>query len=315
MIVLFALDPTSLLDETPRTLVKLKRIQSLWDRVGALAIPEPALRVPFVKIFEKLPVSVRKQLQVALKEKRTKEISGFACLSEITDIASLQALTALDLVCVDEVRALFYGMSEGDQLLVTETGLEICLLDAVDQSQRFLEALALGDKPLLEGELVSSLWKDRFVPLLDYCKEVVIVDRYAMSKSGRAEGALEQFLQRIDSVGPPARKVTIFCSAEPYDEHYATSLAEQLLTAAKSRGGLRELELNLISDFQFSKVSHGRYFRLGRSVLEVDVGLELFQGKAIWRDCQFSLKTDYRDRRAKERRLLDHAFLQGHRIA
>ncbi|MFL5353123.1 hypothetical protein [Archangium sp.] len=198
-----------------------------------------------------------------------------------------------DLLALDEVRAMEVGVPTDEcSIRLGNPTVELCRFDCVDQSESFNLSKRLSSEPIRANQKVSLLWRERFLHLAKHADgNVTIVDRYAGERHlERRDGfsGLRKFLTGVDA-GMTGRIVEIFTAS--VNRSAADILASaQALASNLRQGGISEIKIHISQNADFSRVAHYRYVRFGNFVCLLDVGLEVFEGDEVFRECPFSMR-------------------------
>jgi hypothetical protein len=191
---------------------------------------------------------------------------------------------------------------------------EFVELSTIDVCEKLAEVEALAQQDILERVATFDIWKSHFQPLLTTSGIISVVDRYGLAtalKDGNGSG-LRNFLSWSltqacpkqvkfyisDTVAKNAkgeRKYTVECMLHQVKE-YVEKIAPNKST---------NIQIWVIQDKQFGKLSHFRYFRFGNKCLDIDVGLGVLGGISVHRRASCSLKLDNANKEGKRRRDLE----------
>lgn len=142
MIVEFVVDPQAL--SMPSVDAPVRRATHdaflrLWAHVGVLVYSGTRLEnSDLATALAKLPQDVRKRWEIALKQNRhmpgPSGWAGLECMECVRDLAPLE--DAVDVACVNEVRAVFLGVLENEASRVfASPRIEIVRFDCANQSE------------------------------------------------------------------------------------------------------------------------------------------------------------------------------------
>ena len=274
------------------------RFLKLWREVGVLVHAGAGGQVDrqLLAAVEALPVNLRKLWEEHLKVERKREVGPpfvvFQSVEQRTALAEWVGTIAL--ACVSETRARSLGLSE-EAVSVQEAGIpEVCRLRHADLAVVVQRACELARQPLGLGMSTDEVWDTRFAPILSCCDgEIAVVDRYAVArviKGGSNPAGLLSFIGRV-AAAQPRLKVAVFAS--PADCGTSDDVLQAAEKAIRGMRLRRHGELTLFvsdTDRDFGRLAHFRAIRFGRTVCEIDSGLEVMEGTQIRRLAQFSVK-------------------------
>ena len=310
MLVEFAIDPEAILElgrlERPRRREVSRRLLKLWALHGFLVIPGATPRI--LEEIKRLPQDVRKDWEEALVQHRPRTAQGLPCLSTVhceSDLAPFRQV--IDVASLDAVRAMELGLTDDDDSRSFEGDVEVCRFESTDLAKAFEAAELSSREPIAAEFSVSDLWRDRFRKLAASAKNIVIVDRYALSgvlpETQTKQSGLTRLLSLIDQSSKQA-KVEIIGEEPEYDPDL--QIVIQRLTDHRHllrNRGVSELHLLTVPRARawgekFANLSHGRYVRFGNRVVTLDIGVDVFSGTHTPRLCQVGMTMfpgSYRD--------------------
>jgi hypothetical protein len=179
--------------------------------------------------------------------------------------------------------------------------LEICRIDAAQESRYFQRALRLARAAIPAGQSCDEVWKDRFRPFaISPAHFVSVVDRYAMRTFLNRDAST----QRRSGLSGFLRRLTLDCQSKKVIKIYVAWLEEfdkQGVTFAEVRrrfenflatldlAHVPQVDLYMPPDKAFKWRSHGRFVRFDGYVWRLDTGLEVLEGDAVARDCDAAL--------------------------
>lgn len=312
MLVPFLIDPEALPMSQDSDMARkgsvYQRLLDLWGRFGVLIIPERQIAGCELAVsVESLPIRFRKKWQEALKLKRTACVAVTRSSAEMfSTLESMEELSAhARLACVEDVKAVVFGMSEDEHsTYLKESGLELCRIDCVDQANEFTKAAAIALKPITAGENITQLWHDRFKLLTTISRQIVVVDRYAAESHLERRDGRSGLRWLLRALAQDGRKHTINLYSS-YKNSSVDDIERSLQEIQIDSGQIQAFYAHLSSDHDFSSQYHARYLRCDDLVCRIDTGLEVFQGDLVYRDTDFSLSWDIKERRNIESKLRD----------
>ncbi|VGO19971.1 hypothetical protein [Pontiella sulfatireligans] len=288
MLARFALDPDAVL---AASIGEHRRLIREWLRYGVLFHNGNTFAdSELAGILNQLPQSKRILWKEILKKAWMKPVQGnWPGLEKIEDrINTAETLNGmLDLIFLEETR-LEYVQDEMKELC---PDIELDLLEDIDNSVAFLRAHELGEKRTDEIR-VQELWKERFALPASLCRNIIIVDRFALS-DGEGINGLEAFLVMLDGSAKKAN-VTLYSSfggKTNLTEDDAQNRVAQISRERLARGGVGEINLFLTDSREFGKVEHDRFIKFDHLVFEVGSGMAVFNGRHS-KQSNFSSKID-----------------------
>lgn len=183
---------------------------------------------------------------------------------------------AVGLVCLEETRMELVKKVANKN----HPDIELSDFSEIDTSAAFELSQALAQKPI-RSTGASALWRERFEAIASVAKNITIVDRYALSYRDTEKSGLETFLVYLDGTARRAN-VTIYSSYgnKPDDVCRADACARcRSISERLARGGVCSLKLHLAPSGKFGRVAHDRFVRFDHLVIELGVGLAVFEGK------------------------------------
>ena len=206
-----------------------------------------------------------------------------------------------------------------------DNNIEIVKINSFDQGHFYKKAKILAKKPIRVGENINKVWESRFSQLADYSSSVTIVDRFCLSGADNNTG-LKFILSKLCASNDPKCTVVIFAAYKKetelkeedsngdmimpkknikYTKEGITSnlnkIIEELKLIYPDTDMVKSVYLYLVHDKIFKKKSHGRFIRFDNTVVEVDLGCELFRHTEdklkinrahTTANCQFQAKED-----------------------
>lgn len=301
MIIRFAVDSTAFADDksdlAAERAVHLRLIE-LWEKYGILVSDsDPISASNLAKKLEQSDQSIRKLWIEAMKKNRRRSARGGIPALETAETADalLSWQHEIDVALLEKTRAVLAGLPPDDDCYqCASAGIEICRFDLADRSKRFAEAIALSVAPIAKGTLVSTVWRDRFLPAAGVCKkQITVVDRYCAANhaASKLRGSAYSGLRKIvTEVNAMSLGVGMTLYSSPADRSEADVVAAVTdLIANTNRNGIREFTLHLCDEAKFGRSIHGRYVRFDNVVLDIDTGLEVLEGKHVIRDSSFRM--------------------------
>lgn len=315
MIFNFSIDSGAIISQTEDEAITISnhhRLIEEFTKLGQLIYPGSDFKISsLASQLKLLPISVRKRWEEALKVMRNRSgPSDWKGLEEAScpeELIPLEGYIDIAMLC-PEKSAYFGVIHPNSSAVLSNSKIEICRFDCADRSITLTKSRELSESVIPAGMNVTRLWDERFKRLSESSKNLVIVDRYAVAHVlGRRDGydGLRKIFTEINSSKTRNLNVKIF-SAIP-DSGFTQLEAEKAVEAlvkCSDKTKLREVTLVLANDHKFKEISHGRYLRFDNTVCIIDIGIEVFSGKTVWRSSDFSTKFRATDWREKESKLL-----------
>ncbi len=285
----------------------------------------------FVAEVAKLPSSLAKAWEVVLSS-RTVQV-GFArpplaqMLGQIMDPHLIEAELADDLVLVlvEADQAELLGVGDDEFSAVTPTGLiEIGRITTAGRTSVLMAARQVLDAPLRQGVNREVEWNERFGPLCQDSKPLVIYDKFVgqqtvrryLYSQGSGDG-LTWFLARVGMVaGRRVRIVTAITDAvergQRFDEEAMVAGFHRLLASL----GERDLRLELVlvpeksrgaAGGRVQRFGHDRHLRFGqRAALALGAGMQTF-AQATFRETVTVARLPIADAKTREEQAMRSA--------
>jgi len=282
-----------------------ERLVEQWHAHGILVFEGAAKnQSAIVAKVNELPQSLRSFWKTALKAGRlTAGPAGWAGLHNMERIEDLNPLLgSVRLAYLETVRFCsileLEETSEETGRVMTKPAIELIRFDCADRAQAFSDLKQLASLNIDQGTSINQVWSQRFAPLAASCQHVSVVDAYSLQSSGGIQG-LEWFAGKLNLLSRGVSlKIYASCDLEEPPNGLIPSpenLSQRVENIAKALppGGIRALDLHLVPNGFFRKDSHGRYIRFNSDVVEMDLGLSLFNADAngyTRRRCQFGYK-------------------------
>jgi hypothetical protein len=285
----------------------------------------------FTAQVAQLPTSLAKAWEVVLSSRAVQV--GFARpplaerLGDILDPGLIEAELAddLELVLVEADHAELLGVAEDEFSAATPSGLvEIGRIATAGRTRVLMAARQVLDAPLREGVNREVEWAQRFGPLCDDSKPIVVYDRFVgqqtvrryLHSQGSGDG-LTWFLARVAMT--PGRRVRVITAITDTVDR-GQRFDEEAMVAGfhRLRGSLgdRDLRLDLVlvpdrvrapSGRRVERFGHDRHLRFGQRVaLALGAGMQTF-ANATFRETVTVARLPIADARAREERAIKSA--------
>lgn len=299
---------------------------------GRLIFTSPQHLEVFIAEVAKLPTSLAKAWEVVLSSRKVQV--GFAkppleqVLGQILDPGVIDAELAddLELVLLEADQAELLGVAEDEFSATTPSGLvEIGRIATAGRTTVIMAARQVLDAPLREGVNREVEWTERFNPLCDDSKPLVVYDKFVgqqtvrryMYSQGSGDG-LTWFLARVGMT--PGRRVRIITAitdsvdrGQRFDEEAMVAAFHRMMSSMADRD-LR-LELVLVPDRvkgqsgrRVERFGHDRHLRFGeRAALALGAGMQTF-ANATFRETVTVARLPISDAKAREERAMKSAL-------
>jgi hypothetical protein len=262
----------------------------------------------FVEAVGKLPTSLAKAWEVVLSSRK------------------VQLSDDLELVLVEADQAELLGVAEDEFSATTPSGLvEIGRITTAGRTSVLMAARQVLDAPLREGVNREVEWEERFGPLCEDSKPLVIYDKFVGQQTVRrylhSQGAgdgLTWFLARVGMT--PGRRVRIITAVtdsvdrgQRFDEEAMVAGFHRMMASMADRD-LR-LELVLVPERArgekgrgVERFGHDRHLRFGeRAALALGAGMQAF-ANAAFRETVTVARLPIGDAKAREERSMKAAL-------
>lgn len=299
---------------------------------GRLVFTSQAHLELFLAAVGQLPTSLAKAWEVVLSSRRVHvgiarpPLDGF--LGDILDPGLIESELAddLQLVLVETDQAELLGVPEDEFSATTPSGLvEIGRITTAGRTSVLMAARQVLDAPLRAGVSREVEWTERFGPLVQDSKPLVIYDKFVgqqtvrryLHSQGTGDG-LTWFLARVGMT--PGRRVRIITAVtdtvdrgQRFDEE-AMVAGFHRLTASMADRDLR-IELVLVPERArgekgrgVERFGHDRHLRFGeRAALALGAGMQAF-ANATFRETVTVARLPIADAKAREERSMKAAL-------
>ena len=299
---------------------------------GRLVFTSQAHLDLFLAAVAKLPTSLAKAWEVVLSSRRVQV--GFArppldeLLGDILDPGLIDSELAddLQLVLVEADQAELLGVGEDEFSATTPSGLvEIGRITTAGRTSVLMAARQVLDAPLREGVNREVEWTERFGPLCQDSKPLVIYDKFVgqqtvrryLYNQGSGDG-LTWFLARVGMT--PGRRVRIITAVtdsvdrgQRFDEEAMVAGFHRLVSSMADRD-LR-IELVLVPERVraekgrgVQRFGHDRHLRFGeRAALALGAGMQAF-ANATFSETVTVARLPIADAKAREERAIKSAM-------
>lgn len=296
MLVPFVIDADSFASDPDWTSAQqracYKNLLDVWQRIGLLAYdgenPDKSI---FYQSSQKLPQKVRTLWLEWLEHAPLLAIPGWDGIVSMSRLESFA--TTAQLAFVDDVRAeVEFGFCDDcdeAQRQVNGTEISICRVLAANQAQFFQDAIALSGTHIEIGDTFQETWDRRFSALAKApIKLINIVDRYAIGQHmicpQTKRSGLERFIVLLDANASGPRHVTIYSAwtSELSGENRKTiddiEAEMSLIFRRLPQKNVRRIKVCMAPNVSFRDDGHDRFFRFGKYVWDVGLGLKVFDG-------------------------------------
>ena len=321
MLVPFTVDPDIFLGPcTKDDEVHHEDLLKLWSQFGQLVIPSN--RETESRLFKQLSAKPQDRFMQGIQRnwmhhlkfcrRKVANPEFDNVLSELEYSKAKNIYPNIKLVCLDSVRAEFWGVTD-DEISKQEIGnFEFCKFGFERHTNEFKKIIELWDTPIKSGQSRRQVWDERIYDLACDVSVVVINDPYAvdnfLNSKNKADSGLGWFLLNLAKIPTVAKKKIelISCVDTGINEAYAiqsdTKRSRQASIANAYQelvefshelvgGSIREIEPYFSIHSIYSKVEHYRGLRFHDfNFLEMDVGLEPFAKDFVTRTNSLNLR-------------------------
>lgn len=285
----------------------------------------------FVAAIRRLPTSLAKAWEVVLSSRRVEV--GLAAppsaevLGNVLDPAWIDTELAddLELVLLEADQAELLGVEADEYSATTPSGMvEIGRMTTANRTTVLMAARQVLDAPLREGVNREVEWAERFGPLCETSKPLVVYDKFVGQQTvrrylhGQGTGdGLTWFLARVAM--KPARRVRIITAitdtadrGQRFDEEAMVAAFHRMMASMADRD-LR-LDLVLVPERVrgergrgVERFGHDRHVRFGeRAALALGAGIQSF-ASATFRETVTVARLPIADAKAREERAIRSA--------
>lgn len=298
---------------------------------GRLVFTSQAHLDRFLAAVAALPTSLAKAWEVVLTSRKVR--IDFArppmdqVLGDILDVDYIDAELSddLELVLLEADQAALLGVGSDQFSATTPSGrVEIGRIVTATRTAVLLAARRVLDSPLREGVNREVEWQQRFGPLCEDSKPIVVYDRYVGQQTARrylygqgGSDGLTWFLARVGM--QPGRRVRIITAVTDQAER-GQRLDEEAVAVAFRRLrdslGQRDLRLDLVlvpersragEGKRVERFGHDRHIRFGeRAALALGAGIQSFAA-TTFRETVTVARLPVVDAKAREERAVRSA--------
>lgn len=299
---------------------------------GRLVFTSQAHLDLFVAAVSRLPTSLAKAWEVVLSSRRVQIAVARPPLDEslgdILDVALLEAELAddLELVLLEADHAELLGVGEDQFSAVTPSGLvEIGRITTAGRTVALKLARELLDAPLREGVNREVEWTERFGPLCDDSKPLVVYDKFVGQQTARrylyGQGTGDGLTWLLTRVAmKPGRRVRIITAitdevdrGQRFDEEAMVAAFHRMLAAMADRDV--RVDLVLVPEKvrgtrggPVERFGHDRHLRFGdRVALALGSGVQSF-ASPTFRETVTVARLPVADAKAREERAVKSAL-------
>ncbi len=287
MIVPFAIDPAALHPPgvQPRQLVAAHtRLLEQWLQRGLLVTPTDRPN-PLKSAIAGLPQRLRKRWKVAFRTARLSAgPDGWRGLNRPADPADLEPIAhCVKLACVDDQGAEALGLDLDDfSCWILDDRIEVVPFLQSDMATSFQEASRVASSSIEAKTPTAAVWARRFADLARHSRSIGAMDLYAIHNACQHKSSgLRRLLSELSRLGEP-RELVLFSSCTGATPGTWQSDVDRLVRAAAPvRLTLYVIPYSKRYDY------HARYLRFGQSLCELELGLEVLQGRRTGRPQAF----------------------------
>ncbi len=259
MLVNFGVDPDAIDDSTNG--YHVRALRSKWRQFGVLVHPshdDGSLSLISLKFL-----SLRQEIQTLWAD-AWQEIMN-------DPVRYLRCRDSFRLALVSEARAQNRRIPNGDSIYLDSDSLdtvEWIRLTEVNASKEFERAEMISRSPIRRGESVERLWQERFQSLAKFSREIVIIDRNAVTRG------LTNLLRFIDEDATNCT-VTIYSSFE-------NSELNEYRISTFNFENVNTLTICLPYNHQFGREGRDRFIRFDARAFSLGHGItEIFQNGSV----------------------------------
>lgn len=326
---------TALLDRSDDPALRRAIHEELLEELavhGRLVFTGPAHLDRFVAAVASLPSSLAKAWEVVLSSRKVRiEFADPPMPEALGDLLDTEYIDAelsddLELVLLETDQAELLGVGEDEFSATTPSGrVEIGRITTATRTAVLRAARQVLEAPLREGVNREVEWEQRFGPLCEDSKPLVIYDKFVGQQTVRrylygqgSSDGLTWFLARFAMV--PGRRVRVITAVldqgergQRFDEEALVAGFHRLLASL----GDRDLRLDLVlvpervrsgSGRGVERFGHDRHVRFGeRAALALGAGMQSFAA-ATFRETVTVARLPIADARAREERAIRSAL-------
>lgn len=270
-----------------------RRVVEFWASHGVVVVLGGSDgRTRFLDAIEALPQQARICWKTAIK--RFHERIVFVDAPDIEDIIDVEGLAPISgtvaLLGASDERCDLLGLGAEEIARSLGAGhVEVARVLCLCEAPVALGARRAASRELERGTMRDQIWEERFEPLVQYSRQLVIVDRYcgvdALRHAVDGSSGLEFVLRQIWRNELRVKILMASPRANPGQDRndvlaaFRGAIAEMMNRLATQLGSRsRDLEVFRVCDNVFGDLSHDRYLRFSSWVYRLDVGLESFSG-------------------------------------
>lgn len=262
-------------------------ILQLWRNHGVLVIT-PEKFESAATLIKKFPVKYQQRWKEALEDNRTLFIDDdwgdFCDYNNFTELTKLSTIFKTGLA--DDGIGRILSETDDAAIFCTATGFELLGAGAVSESLNFKASRIACSSEIAFGSTAQDIWKCKVAPLINYAKNITIIDRYAFTRireslnRGSVQSGALGFLRMLSNSG---RKfsVKIISSADEKnsDAHHEiiNYFDKNIKNSAPIASALSSLTLVSNHDHFFRDYAHERFIRFDSHVCEIGVGIQVFE--------------------------------------
>ena len=280
MLVQFAIETEAIGNSA--TPAHITRLLDRWQRYGILVYPrrrDPGL----VATISRLTPTARKQWKTAWAKVVKNNGNAYRWIrpdgaalewSEVDapdDLAPFH--DEFEVAVVKESRATAWKIPDGESRRCGE--VEGVRLRDVDIAEEFYRAETLGRSPIGRGEPVADIWRRRFQRFAAHCRQVVVVDQYAV-RQYNVDGIL-RLLRLLDKDATRCRVTVYSCLGRRGGGALSLERRIRAATAGLTGRGVASIGVRLFRERDFGRYAHDRHLRFDNGVFRIGRGMRIFE--------------------------------------
>ena len=260
----------------------ITRLLDRWQRFGILVYPrrgDPALTAT----ISGLAPTARKHWKTAWAKVAKNNGNAYRWMRpdgaaiKWSEVDAPGALAAFDgefeVAVLEESRAGAWEVPAGESRRCGK--VEGIRLRDVDMAEEFSLAEALGRAPIARGESVGDIWSRRFRRFAAHCRQVVVVDQYAV-RPHNVDGIL-RLLRLLDQDARRCRVTVYSCLGGSGGAAGDLERRIRVAAAGLTGRGVASIGVRLFPETDFRRYAHDRHLRFDNGVFRIGRGMRIFE--------------------------------------